>query len=147
MLAAVSNVTANQNTAMMTHRLWARSLSVHAHPAAQGHGHVQVVRLNAIHATDGAHDSHDAARPPLVLLHGLLGSSTNFRSLLPKLSLQAKRKVWAVDLRNHGQSPHSEVMSYDAMCADLDHFFHDHGLKKVVLLGHSLGGKASACSQ
>lgn len=124
-------------------RVWARCLATHTHPQPT-HSHVQALKLNAIHATDGAHDSHDAARPPLVMLHGLLGSSTNFRSLMPKISLEAKRKVWAVDLRNHGQSPHSDVMTYDAMCADLDLFFHDHGLKKVVLLGHSLGGKVNS---
>ena len=51
--------------------------------------------------------------------------------------------VYAVDLRNHGTSPHIEGLHYQDMAADLLQFFQDHQLKKVVLIGHSMGGKVS----
>lgn len=51
--------------------------------------------------------------------------------------------VYALDLRNHGTSPHvKEGMSYYDMALDLIKFFKDHDLKDVALVGHSMGGKA-----
>jgi pimeloyl-ACP methyl ester carboxylesterase len=83
--------------------------------------------------------------PPLLLLHGLLGSGNNFRTLCAALHKETARQVFALDLRNHGRSPHSPIMTYESMCSDLDHFAHQHGLHQFALLGHSLGGKVSVC--
>ena len=44
-----------------------------------------------------------AGKPPLIVLHGLLGSSRNWQTT--GTDLAAKREVWALDLRNHGKSP------------------------------------------
>jgi pimeloyl-ACP methyl ester carboxylesterase len=52
-------------------------------------------------------------------------------------------KVFAVDLRNHGRSPHSDIFDYDAMTADLREFVEQHGLSSIMLLGHSMGGKVA----
>ena len=82
-------------------------------------------------------------RAPLLLVHGLLGSSTNYRSLLPRLQTELHRDVYALDLRNHGRSPHSPVMTYKSMVDDLDHFFTEHNINNPILLGHSLGGKVA----
>jgi esterase len=76
---------------------------------------------------------------PLIVLHGLLGSLDNWQPLGRRFG--AHFKVFAVDLRNHGQSPHSEDVSCDAMAADLDEFMRTHGLTRAHLLGHSMGGK------
>ena len=46
-----------------------------------------------------------------------------------------------MDARNHGDSPHSSVMSYEAMGEDLIHFLKAHHIEKCSLLGHSMGGK------
>ena len=46
-----------------------------------------------------------------------------------------------MDARNHGNSPHSPLMSYEAMSEDLIHFLSTHSIKKCSLLGHSMGGK------
>lgn len=48
-----------------------------------------------------------------------------------------------MDARNHGDSPHSPLMSYEAMTEDLIHFLNTHSLKKCSLLGHSMGGKVA----
>ena len=78
---------------------------------------------------------------PIVILHGLLGSSENWRTVSKRLS-QAYR-VYSVDLRNHGQSPHSETMTYPVMADDLREFFERKGISEAHLVGHSLGGKVA----
>jgi len=83
---------------------------------------------------------------PLVILHGLFGSSDNWRSIVKVLV--NTRQVITVDLRNHGQSPHSTEQSYPLMVEDLFELLDDLDLDKVDLIGHSVGGKvAMAFSQ
>jgi esterase len=77
---------------------------------------------------------------PLVILHGLFGQSDNWNTLAKSFSEQGF-KVFTVDLRNHGLSPHSEEWSYPIMAEDLKAFIEEHGLEQPVLLGHSMGGK------
>ena len=79
--------------------------------------------------------------PPLVVLHGLFGSARNWTSVAKKLA--ESWKVYAVDLRNHGDSPWSEEMSYPAMAADILNFLDARKIDRVNLLGHSMGGKAA----
>jgi esterase len=78
---------------------------------------------------------------PLIVLHGLLGSLDNWQPLGRRIA--ECFQVFAVDLRNHGQSPHHDDVSYDAMAADLDEFMRTHGLPRAHLLGHSMGGKVA----
>jgi pimeloyl-ACP methyl ester carboxylesterase len=79
-----------------------------------------------------------AGDPPLVILHGLFGSSRNWTQVSRALS--ANRRVLAVDQRNHGDSPHAEPHSLDGMRADLLALFESLNLNRAVLLGHSMGG-------
>jgi len=81
----------------------------------------------------------DMGGMPIVLLHGLLGSSSNWHSIARQLS--ENYPVLVPDLRNHGQSPHAEPMDYQAMCHDLVCLFEDLGYGEVILVGHSMGGK------
>ena len=78
---------------------------------------------------------------PLIILHGLFGSSDNWISIARKLG--EKRKVYIIDQRNHGDSPHSDEFSYDAMAADLKEFIDNHSIVNFDLIGHSLGGKTA----
>ncbi len=77
---------------------------------------------------------------PLIILHGLFGQSDNWNTLSKGFSEKGFR-VFAVDQRNHGLSPHSNVWNYEAMADDLKEFIDTHGLKNPILLGHSMGGK------
>jgi pimeloyl-ACP methyl ester carboxylesterase len=79
--------------------------------------------------------------PPLVVLHGILGSSRNWQTAGKDLAI--RYHVWALDLRNHGASPHDEEMTYGAMEADLAAWMDARGLARVSLLGHSMGGKVA----
>jgi len=83
---------------------------------------------------------------PLVILHGLFGSSDNWRGIAKQLAMYAQ--VITVDLRNHGLSPHSSEQSYALMAEDLAELFERLQLDKVNIIGHSMGGKvAMAFSQ
>ncbi|PLY17162.1 MAG: hypothetical protein C0631_01130 [Sedimenticola sp.] len=77
----------------------------------------------------------------LVFLHGLLGSSANWHGVARALS--SHFHILVPDLRNHGQSPHSEDISYSAMARDLAGFLDDQGLESATLIGHSMGGKVA----
>lgn len=51
--------------------------------------------------------------------------------------------MYAVDLRNHGSSPHDSVFDYDSMADDVFAFISKHDLQNVNIMGHSLGGKVA----
>jgi esterase len=93
-------------------------------------------------------DLGGAGRPPLVILHGMLGSSRNW--LTAGRDLAEQYHVRALDLRNHGQSPHSGAMTYAGMADDVAAWLDRHEPGPVTLLGHSMGGKTAmllACRQ
>ena len=79
--------------------------------------------------------------PPLIILHGLLGSLHNWLPLARKFA--ERFKVFAVDQRNHGLSPHSPEFGYDHMARDLHELMNAQGLTSVHVLGHSMGGKTA----
>jgi esterase len=77
----------------------------------------------------------------VILLHGLFGSSDNWHPFA--LRLAEHFRVFAVDQRNHGQSPHSDEMNYPLLAADLGEFMAGRGLETASVIGHSLGGKTA----
>ena len=76
---------------------------------------------------------------PVVILHGLLGSSENWREVSKRLGQSCR--VYGVDLRNHGQSPHSELMTYPVMADDLHEFFERKEISETPPLPRSLIGR------
>ena len=78
---------------------------------------------------------------PLVILHGLYGSSDNWLAVAHKLS--EKYTVYSIDHRNHGHSPHHPSHTYRDMVDDLAEFFDNQEVETAVLLGHSMGGKVA----
>ncbi|MGF1483624.1 MAG: alpha/beta fold hydrolase [Opitutales bacterium] len=83
----------------------------------------------------------DPAQAPLVILHGLLGSSRNWTTTARDLAEHFA--VYSLDLRNHGQSPHTDSMAFSDLAADLEAWLDAQALETVALLGHSLGGKTA----
>lgn len=76
---------------------------------------------------------------PLLILHGLFGSSDNWQTLGKKFAQDFE--VYLVDQRNHGKSPKSEDFNYQLMADDLHELITDLELSNVILIGHSMGGK------
>jgi esterase len=79
--------------------------------------------------------------PPLIILHGLYGSSDNWGSIAKSLSNSFT--VYLPDQRNHGQSPHDDQHDYNSMRDDLYELVIGLKLKKFFLAGHSMGGKTA----
>ena len=80
------------------------------------------------------------ARPPVVLLHGLFGRARNLGFFQRRLA--AGRRTLAVDLRNHGESPHGR-MDYASLSLDLIETLAAEDALPAILVGHSMGGKAA----
>jgi pimeloyl-ACP methyl ester carboxylesterase len=80
-------------------------------------------------------------KPALIILHGLYGASDNWMNLAKLWS--EDYEVYLVDLRNHGQSPHSRIHTYQAMRDDVIELMDKQSIKKAVILGHSMGGKVA----
>ncbi|MBS9768763.1 MAG: alpha/beta fold hydrolase [Flavobacteriaceae bacterium] len=79
---------------------------------------------------------------PIVILHGLYGSSDNWFTIGKALA-EKGFAVHLIDQRNHGRSPHSDEHNYTALVADLKEYLTDHNLTEIALLGHSMGGKTA----
>jgi esterase len=78
---------------------------------------------------------------PLVLLHGLFGSRSNWHSVAQQLAVHFR--VLVPDLRNHGDSPWAAGMSYLEMAEDVRVFLDQHAPDGAIMLGHSMGGKVA----
>jgi pimeloyl-ACP methyl ester carboxylesterase len=79
--------------------------------------------------------------PPLIILHGIFGTSDNWQTFGKKLA--SDYQVFLIDQRNHGLSPHSDTFDYPSMAEDLQQFIEQHQLETPVILGHSMGGKVA----
>ncbi len=80
---------------------------------------------------------------PVVIIHGLYGSSDNWLTVAKKLA--SSHQVFMIDQRNHGHSPHSDQHSYELMKNDLAEFFDQQKIEKAIVMGHSMGGKTAMC--
>lgn len=78
---------------------------------------------------------------PLIILHGVFGSSDNWMTIAR--NLEKDYKLFVLDQRNHGQSFHSDEFDYPHMVEDLKHFIEEHEIEAPVILGHSMGGKVA----
>lgn len=108
--------------------------------------------MSAVQLNYTAQGLEDPLAPTVLLIHGLFGSSSNWRSIagaITTIGMNAEpnelpcRRVVSVDLRNHGASPWSEDCRFEAMAEDLAALIDRLGGKPVRVVGHSLGGKAA----
>ena len=79
---------------------------------------------------------------PFVILHGFLGMSDNWKTLGRQFS-EHGFEMHLVDQRNHGRSFHDDAFNYDVLVKDLKHYCDTYQISNMVLLGHSMGGKAA----
>lgn len=78
---------------------------------------------------------------PLLVLHGMFGSADNWKTHAKTLSKDFK--VYLIDQRNHGHSPHSDDFNYDLMAEDLYELVAEEGLRDLLIIGHSMGAKTA----
>ncbi len=91
------------------------------------------------------HAEVSGAGPPVALLHGLFGRARNLAAVARGLA--AAHRVVALDLRNHGDSPHAAGMAYADLAGDVLETLAALDALPCGLLGHSMGGKtAMACA-
>lgn len=85
----------------------------------------------------------------MVIGHGLFGQKTNWHSVAKAMQKRLENQIFAVDFRNHGDSPHTSTHKYPEMAEDLAEFVEkvvlpNSGFQTIHLLGHSMGGKIAA---
>jgi esterase len=83
----------------------------------------------------------DPSKTDLIILHGLYGSASNFRGLAKVYAEHFN--VYCLDMRNHGNSPHSNEISYPLMAADVIELMDDENIATANIVGHSMGGKTA----
>jgi esterase len=85
--------------------------------------------------------AEQGAGPVVTLLHGLFGAGRNLGVV--QRHLAARFRVLAIDLRNHGDSPHADSMSYAEMAEDVAATLAQAGALPAAVIGHSMGGKVA----
>ena len=83
----------------------------------------------------------EGAGDAVVILHGLMGSCENWRGV--RTALAATHRVVCLDLPNHGRSPHVARFDLRTMGDDVAETLDALGIRRAVLIGHSLGGKVA----
>ena len=86
------------------------------------------------------HSRIEGEGKPLVIIHGFLGMSDNWKTLGTQFANEGFQ-VHALDLRNHGKSFHSEDFSYDIMVEDVKQYCDYHKLIDISIIGHFMGVK------
>ncbi|UPT72332.1 MAG: alpha/beta fold hydrolase [Flavobacterium sp. JAD_PAG50586_2] len=88
------------------------------------------------------HSRIEGAGKPLLIIHGFLGMSDNWKSF-GSLYVAEGFQVHMLDLRNHGKSFHSDEFNYKAMSNDILEYCQHYNLSNVSIIGHSMGGKVA----
>ncbi len=83
---------------------------------------------------------YGSAANSIVILHGLLGASTNWTTIAKRLG--EEYSVIVPSLRNHGNSPHGSH-SIELMRNDVYELLEGEEVEKTLLIGHSMGGMAA----
>ena len=88
------------------------------------------------------HSKIEGSGQPLVILHGFLGMSDNWKTLGGQFAAEGF-EVHLLDLRNHGRSFHSDDFSYELMVQDVYDYCNANNLTNIDIIGHSMGGKVA----
>jgi len=88
------------------------------------------------------HSKIEGKGMPLIILHGFLGMSDNWKSL-GTLYANEGYEVHMLDLRNHGKSFHADEFNLNVMSSDVLKYCQYHNLSFVSIIGHSMGGKVA----
>jgi len=92
---------------------------------------------------DGAkiyYESHGEGQP-LLIIHGFLGSTDNFKKIVPEIS--EENKVYLIDNIGFGHSDKNPQLDYSkkSMAQLAADFILKMKLDKAIIMGHSMGGE------
>ena len=88
------------------------------------------------------HSKIEGSGKPLLILHGFLGMSDNWKTLGTQYATEGFQ-VHMLDLTNHGRSFHSDEFNYQVMSADVLNYCIENNLENLSIIGHSMGGKVA----
>lgn len=88
------------------------------------------------------HSRIEGEGKPLLIIHGFLGMSDNWKSLAPFYATEGFQ-VHMIDMRNHGKSFHSDEFNYTVMSNDIFNYCQHYHLEDISIIGHSMGGKVA----
>lgn len=74
-----------------------------------------------------------------IILHGLFGMKDNWNKFAK--DVENLYKVHLLDIRNHGESFHSDEFNYNVMMEDVKNYMDLYNIERAYFMGHSLGGK------
>lgn len=77
----------------------------------------------------------------ILFLHGLFGDLNNLGVIARAFA--DNYSILRVDLRNHGQSFHTNEMNYALIAQDLNHLLDELNIRNAIVVGHSMGGKSA----
>ncbi|KAK6050776.1 hydrolase, alpha/beta domain protein [Cooperia oncophora] len=121
-----------------------RPLAVLWNISGSQHRYSTGVGLNLV-STRYGDPGKDRKRPPLIICHGMFGQKQNWNSVSKAMQRRLGCTIYAVDLRNHGESPWADSMKYEEMCEDVVTFMttisKETDFSSFRLLGHSMGGR------
>lgn len=84
----------------------------------------------------------DPDAPPILIFHGLLWTKRLWEGLGKTTGNLTKRTVVVVDVRNHGDSPHTNSHKYEELAQDILDLYEKLAIDEATLIGHGMGGKA-----
>lgn len=103
----------------------------------EGQSHYAKFDGNKVH-----YQNYGKGSEALVLIHGWTCNLDNWRDQVPDFA--KRNRVIAIDLPGHGQSDKPEaVYSMEYFARALDAVMQDAGVKRAVLVGHSMGTPVS----
>ncbi|KAN0060439.1 hypothetical protein ACQY0O_007769 [Thecaphora frezii] len=140
-LAAVAASILRPARTTLTLRGYTSSSDPAVRPPHPPTGQTVALDYESYHPKPNAEPTGVRAPGPIVVCHGLFGSKQNWRSLGRAMAARFGVDVYALDLRNHGTSPHIDGLNYQDMAADVARFLEEKQLNDIVLIGHSMGGK------
>ena len=86
---------------------------------------------------------NEKAPKDMIVMHGLLGSKTNWRGLCKQEGIANHRKCFLVEMRNHSASDHHKEHCYTTMSDDVIRFADEQGIDKFTAMGHSMGARTA----
>ncbi|PYI30222.1 alpha/beta-hydrolase [Aspergillus indologenus CBS 114.80] len=94
-------------------------------------------------SSSSSSSSSSPSTSPILFLHGFLGSKRENRLISRQLAKDTSRAVYALDLRNHGDSGHHPKHDYMELALDVRSFIEKHRIREPTIIGHSMGAKTA----